>query len=57
MFVPIYMQIYHENQLVGGILVVILQCQRPSLLDQELIDRDILATLLANTALFDASKW
>lgn len=56
MFVPICMQIYHGNRLVGGILVVILQRQRPGLLNQELIDSDIFATLLANAALFDASK-
>lgn len=36
---------------------MILQRQRPGLLDQELIDRDILATLLAHTALLDASEW
>lgn len=57
MIVPIRIQIPDEHQLNGDILVVVLQCQRPGLLDQELIDCDILAALLAYSALFDASKW
>jgi hypothetical protein len=38
------------------ISIMVLQRQRPGLLDQELVDGDILATFLAHTALFDASK-
>lgn len=56
LFLPVPCNSIGHN-FVRGISIVILQRQRPGLLDQELVDRDVLATLLAHAALLDASEW
>lgn len=55
LFLPVPCNSIGHN-FVRGISIVILQRQRSGLLDQELIDGNVFAALLAHAALLDASE-